>query len=64
MESQVISVNFSHTDFTFCAFSCIMIAVIEDEVTTVQILETTDVWHTLKTTEKPIVLYGLGNGAE
>ena len=64
MESQVISVNFSHTDFTFYSFSCIMIAVIEDEVTTVQILETTDVWHTLKTTEKPIVLYGMGNGAD
>ncbi len=29
-----------------------------------QIHETTDVWQTLKTTEKPIVLYGMGNGAD
>ncbi|MBQ7982075.1 MAG: FkbM family methyltransferase [Clostridia bacterium] len=26
--------------------------------------ETCDVWHRLKTTEKPIVLYGMGNGAD
>jgi len=30
----------------------------------VHISETTDVWQTLKTTEKPIVLYGMGNGAD
>lgn len=28
------------------------------------ICETTDVWQTLKTTEKPIVFYGMGNGAD
>lgn len=28
------------------------------------ISETTDVWHTLKTTRKPIVFYGMGNGAD
>jgi len=26
--------------------------------------ETCDLWHRLKTTEKPIVLYGMGNGAD
>ena len=29
-----------------------------------QIQETTDVWQTLKTTNKPIVFYGMGNGAD
>ncbi len=29
-----------------------------------RIIETTDVWQTLKTTEKPIVFYGMGNGAD
>ncbi len=28
------------------------------------ICETADVWHTLKTTDKPIVFYGMGNGAD
>ena len=28
------------------------------------ITETTDVWHRLKTAGKPIVLYGMGNGAD
>lgn len=41
-----------------------MMTVNADEVTTVQIFETTDVWQTLKTTEKPIVFYGMGNGAD
>ena len=34
------------------------------EVKNVQILETSDVWQTLKNTKKPIVFYGMGNGAD
>ncbi len=41
-----------------------MIKVFDFEVTHVHIWETADVWHTLKTTEKPIVFYGMGNGAD
>ena len=34
------------------------------EVNTLHITETSDVWQTLKTTKKPIVFYGMGNGAD